>query len=197
MLIETKKVIIKSDEQRLVFAEVYAPMQIDSDDETMTAEEIEKMAHQFLKDGNVNKIDVMHSFQESGCHIVESFIARKGDPDGFREGSWVMGVHIVPDDLWEAVKKGEINCFSFAGVAKGVSATVKLAAVQRFQGETEISDDSGLVPPHTHKFDLKFDDGGKIINGKTSDNFSHLHVTLKVSATEIALDHAHRILTIE
>ena len=40
---EEKKLVIKSEEKRLVYGEVYAPLQIDTDGESMSAEEIEKM----------------------------------------------------------------------------------------------------------------------------------------------------------
>ncbi len=197
MLLDNRKVVIKSDEKRQVFAEVYAPLQVDSDGETMTAEEIEKMAHRFLKEGKVAKIDVGHDYEESGCFVIESFIVRKNDPDGFREGAWVLGVHIIPDALWAAVKKGEINCFSFGGVAKGASATVKLSAVKSFEGVTEKSDEDGIVPEHKHKFNLKFDDSGNVVNGRTSVASSHYHIVIKISATNSELDHSHRILTID
>lgn len=112
--ISTSKLVIKSEDRRLVYGEVYAPLHIDTDKEAMTASEIEKMAHNFLSRGLTNKIDIGHNLQESGSVIVESFIARKNDPDGFIEGSWVIGV-LVPEDVWPAVKNGELNGFSFYG----------------------------------------------------------------------------------
>ncbi len=72
----------KFDEERqLVYAEVYAPMIPDSQGDFMTAEGIEKIAHDFMKNGNVNKIDTNHDLEENGSFVIESFIARGNDPD--------------------------------------------------------------------------------------------------------------------
>ena len=83
-------------------------MHVDTDGEAMTANEIQKMAHGFLAAGRTDKIDVGHNLKESGCVVVESFLARKGDADGFINGAWVLGVKVLPDELWEAVKTGEL-----------------------------------------------------------------------------------------
>lgn len=104
-------------EKQLAFGVVYAPDEIDSHGAFMTAPEIEKMAYEFMKSGKVNKIDTDHDLIENGSKVVESFIARKGDPD-FPEGSWVMGVHIPDESIWQAVKKGELTGFSMYGKAK-------------------------------------------------------------------------------
>jgi hypothetical protein len=192
-----QKIVVKSEERRLVYGEVYAPMQIDTDGEAMTAAEIEKMAHSFLVKGNVNKIDVQHNYTESGCCIVESFIARKNDPDGFLEGSWVLGVKVGPDEIWNAVKKGELNGFSFAGGvnAKRVYATVTVA--RRIVGKVEKSDPGGLLPPHGHEVDVEFDADGNVISGSTSMDFGHEHPVLRTTATEKAMEHSHRMILIE
>ena len=42
---ETQRIVIKDESKRLVYGEVYAPLQIDTDGEAMTSEEVEKMAH--------------------------------------------------------------------------------------------------------------------------------------------------------
>lgn len=191
------KIVVKSESKRIVYGEVYAPMQIDTDGEAMTAAEIEKMAHSFLMRGGTSKIDVQHDYAESGCHIVESFIARKNDPDGFLEGAWVLGVKVVPDELWEEVQKGELNGFSFAGGvnSKRVYATVTVA--RRIVGKVEKSEEGGLLPPHQHEVDVEFDEDGHVIGGKTSMDFGHEHTVLRTTATEKAMDHAHRMILIE
>ena len=60
-------------------------------------------------------MDTEHNHQVSGATIVESFIARKGDPD-FAEGAWVLGVRMTDGELWERVKSGELNGFSVDAV---------------------------------------------------------------------------------
>ena len=108
----------KSDtKQQIVFGEVYVPNRRDTDGNFMTAETIEKMAHDFLAnkrnyqiskapDGNLDK----------GC-VVESFIAREGDPD-FAAGSWVVGVHVPDAKIWKSIEAGELTGFSIEGTGE-------------------------------------------------------------------------------
>lgn len=191
-----KKIVIKSEDERLVFGEVYIPLHVDTDHEAMTAEEIKKMAHSFLSFGNVNKIDTNHNYIENGCVIAESFIARKNDPDSFIEGSWVLGVYVLPDDLWEGIKKGDLNGFSFGGEAQCVSVNAIVKVARKMKGETENSFSNSVIPLHSHKVNLCFDDNGIIINGKTEEAMGHIHTISKSSATNQFLDHNHRLILV-
>ena len=59
-------------------------------------------------------IDVNHQNDDvsAGVKIVENFIARADDPD-FVEGAWVIGVHVLDDDIWNDILSGELNGFSY------------------------------------------------------------------------------------
>ncbi len=190
------RIVVKSEDRRLVYGEVYAPWQIDTDGETMTPEAIEGMAHRFLAAGRTNKIDIQHDGKESGALVVESFIARKDDPDDFVLGSWVLGV-VIPKEHWGAVKSGEINGFSFAGPVAKESTRAKVRMTKRLVGTTEKSEDGGLLPPHTHKLDLTFDDTGRITKGTTDIVLGHAHEVQRTTATERALEHSHRMILID
>jgi len=192
-----RRIVIKSEEERLVYGEVYSPLHVDTDTEAMTKDEIRRMAHRFLMSGRVNKIDVAHNKKESGCLVAESFIAKKNDPDGFIEGSWVLGVYVLPDQLWEAVKKGELNGFSFGGPANKVPAEVIVEVVRKMEGETELSMDGGLLPPHKHDVVLSFSEDGRIIAGQTEQALGHSHEVLRATSTEETLEHSHRLVIIE
>jgi hypothetical protein len=198
--VEEKKarIVVKSHERRLVYGEVYAPLRVDTDAEAMTADEIEKMAHNFLASGRTDKIDVQHGFKESGCMVVESFIARKDDPDGFVEGAWVLGVKVLPDALWEAVKSGELNGFSFAGnLGNRIETRSVVMMTRRLEGETEKSADSGPLPPHEHHLSLALDHNGRIIPTESGETLGHRHNIRKATATEPEFDHAHRMILIQ
>ena len=190
------KIVIKSEEKRLVYGEVYSPMHVDTDGEAMTTDEIEKMAHSFLSKGRTGKIDVSHSFRESGCLVVESFLARKNDPDGFILGSWVLGVKVIPDELWTAVKKGEINGFSFAGDAAREKVRAVVTLTKQMAGTTEKSE-AGLLPAHDHPVKIIFDAGGQIIQGKAEETLGHEHPILRTTATEEEMEHSHRLILID
>lgn len=105
------------EEKQLAFGVVYAPDEIDTHGDFMTAEDIEKMAYAFMTSGNVNKIDTQHDLIENGSRVVESFIARAGDIE-FPEGAWVMGVHIPDGEIWKSIKNGDLTGFSMYGTAK-------------------------------------------------------------------------------
>lgn len=173
-------------DKRIAYGEVYAPNVPDSQGDFMVAEEIERMAHRFLSSGKVNEIDTEHDMEANGCRVVESFVARKGDPD-FTPGAWVMGV-LVPEDKWEAVKKGEFGGFSMYGSAMSEERVI----------EIEIPDDGILrgvtqgYDGHSHGYVLKFDSQGNFLGGETDDASGHSHKIQRGTVTEEHDGHRHR-----
>ena len=193
-----------NEELQLVYSEVYAPNVPDSQGDFMTVEEIRLMAHDFLARGITDQVDVRHDNDTSyGCHVVESFIARKGDPD-FIADSWVVAVHVGDPQLWQAIKKGEINGFS-------MQANVR---VREKILEIDVPDD-GLVrgmtgppsgalegqPGHTHRFTLRFSQVGDLIGGETDEVAGHSHVIRAATVTEPPrgepTGHVHRFSFLE
>lgn len=189
-------VVKSAEEERLVHAEVYSPLHIDTDGESMTAEEIRKAAHRFISSGRVHKIDIQHNQIESGCSVVESYIAKALDPDGFIEGAWVLVIYIEPDDIWESVKKGDLNGLSFHGVVNKVPVKANVVVTRKMIGETEDSAPNDILPLHAHPVIIDFDDSGRILAGATDEALGHSHPILRATATEKELDHAHRIILI-
>jgi hypothetical protein len=181
------------EEQRIVYGEVYRPLDIDTDMEAMTPEAVRKAAHDFIKSGKIDHIDVCHNYEKTGCKVVESYIVKANDPDGFIEGSWVMGVWIPEDDLWQDVKSGKINCFSFGGASKKIPAQVTILSYDSLAGETEKNAD-GLVPEHTHQVSISFDSEGNIIPTETTYVLGHSHKIVARTATEMEAAHAHRMI---
>jgi len=185
--VEIKKV---DEEQRIVYGEVYVPNVPDSDNDYMTEETIRKMAHEFLASGRVNNIDREHDGEYIDAVVVESFVARKSDPD-FIPGSWVAGVHIPDDEAWELVKSGEINGFSLDGRGKGVETELEIEIPEFVKGETTIEDG------HAHKFQVFFAEDGTFLGGRTIDDGDHTHMIKRGTITEEANGHAHRFSFVE
>lgn len=179
------------EEQQLVYGEVYAPTVPDSQGDFMSREEIQKMAHEFMRRGLVSKIDVQHTREESGCYVVESFIARDDDPI-FIPGSWVIGVK-VPDPLvWSLVKTGELNGFSLDGEGVRVDTVLEINVPDVISGETDESDG------HKHTFFVKYDSNGKFLGGWTDVGpDGYRHEILRGTLTELANGHAHRFSFVE
>ena len=107
----------KSDaKKQIVFGEVYVPDRRDTDGNFMTAATIEKMAHDFLANSRNSQISKSHDGNNNKGCVVESFIAREGDPD-FIAGSWVVGVHIPDVEIWKSIEAGKLTGFSIEGRA--------------------------------------------------------------------------------
>lgn len=124
--------ILKVDEEkRIVTGVVYEPDTPDTHDEFMTAQEIEKAAHQFLKD--YRNIDKQHDFTSGQGEVVESWIAKSDTTVGeqqIREGTWLMSVHVPDDEIWSEIKKGNITGFNMGGVGERVKQVTKSESEQ-------------------------------------------------------------------
>lgn len=178
-----------SGEYHYVFGEVYAPNIVDTDGESMTAEDIQKMAHDFIACGLVKALDTNHDHIWNGAEVVELFIARKNDPD-YAEGAWVYGVRMKDGALWEAIKSGEINSFSFdATIQKELSETELPAYPSVVIGTTY--EPVEQEPAHTHAYYLELDEKVRVVSGKTSIAEGHFHEIGGMVSTEIANGHTH------
>jgi len=171
--------IKKFDEElQIVYGEVYAPDIPDSQGDFMTAVEVRKMAHAFLQSGQLDNIDRQHDNEKTGSGVVESFIARKGDPD-FQSEAWVVGVYIPDGVLWSKVKSGEINGFSFEGLVKSTKAVIALELPEHIEGRTMVTQG------HDHLYLVKIGDNGEFLGGWTSDdNSGHRHQITRATVTE-------------
>ncbi len=188
------KLVIKSDtpDEQLVYGEVYAPMRPDADGEFMTAAEIKKMAHDFIRDGKVGMVDTNHdNVLVTGASVVESFIARKGDPD-FLEGAWVVGMHINDAATWAAIKKGDINGFSMeAEVLRGDPVDVTMNLPPVVTGLTSKSEE------HEHTFYVGYSKEGQFLGGTTDMKNGHRHVIKGGTTTESANGHRHKFSSVD
>ncbi|XRL98568.1 XkdF-like putative serine protease domain-containing protein [Bacillus subtilis] len=114
---EVRVLAKEADEQKLVYGIVYEPDTVDAHGDFMTAAEIEKAAHGFLKDAR--EIDKQHDFQGGVGEVVESYVAPADfemNGETIKKGSWVL-VTKASEEVWEEIKKGEITGYSMAGVA--------------------------------------------------------------------------------
>lgn len=109
--------------KRLVLGEVYVPYDstdsstIDSHGHATNAEEIEQAAHNFLAASRQDCVDVQHDGLNGYGHVVESYLAKQGDPL-FHPGAWVVGICVTNDAAWAAIERGEITGISLAGEAE-------------------------------------------------------------------------------
>ena len=178
-------------EEQIVFGEVYAPGFPDSQGDFMTPDEIKKMAYNFMRKGLTSNIDTNHSQQPNGSYIAESFIARDDDPV-FIPGSWVIGVKVPDQVVWQMVKSGELNGFSLDGMGLRTPTTFEIEMPELLKGETD------QVGNHRHAFTVKFDGDGNFLGGQTAPGpDGHVHRIVRGTVTEPALGHTHRFSFVE
>ena len=123
-----------NEEKKIVTGVVYEPNVVDSQGDFMDAETIEKTAYDYME--NQQNIDIKHDFKTNeNLKVVESYITKSDTTIGnknVKTGTWVMSVKINDDDVWEKVKKGEINGFSMGGT--GVKEVVEEPVKKEEQG---------------------------------------------------------------
>ena len=181
----------KYDEDlQIAYGEVYVPGVVDSQGDFMTEEAIREMAHNFLRNLRVSQVDVMHNQQPCGAVVVESFLARPGDPT-FISGGWVAGVHVPDRELWLQMKEGKLNGFSIGAQGKGEDVVIEIEVPEFVTGHTEKSEG------HTHQFKVYFDELGQFLGGVTFEAVGHDHKIIKGTATEEVHGHSHRFSFIE
>lgn len=185
------KFVVKTEYERIVIGEVYIPGQEDAHGNIMTADEIKKACYNFMKNERTHNIDFMHNEEPTGSYLVENFIARKDDPDGFVEGAWVAATKIESDKLWDRILKGEINCYSLSGNTTVNSQTEVVDRVVEASGFTFKNLDE-LIPAHSHSYEVKFDEDNKVIPTKSGEALGHRHNIDAYSVTEESFGHVHR-----
>ena len=126
--------IVKVDaENHYVTGIVYEPMTEDAQENYMTAEEIQKAAYWYAKNGD--KVDLQHSFEPlDGACVVENFVAKSDmeiEGEAIKKGTWLMTVEISDSDVWDQIEKGELTGFSMGGVGKYSDEDVELEAVEK------------------------------------------------------------------
>lgn len=86
-------------------------------------ETIKLMAEKMLKDNTQNQVDIMHNGELIGSvNLIELFIkdSSKGINPSYMEdvpdGSLMATYKVRDEEIWKAIKSGELNGFSLAGL---------------------------------------------------------------------------------
>lgn len=176
----------RDDYERVVFAEVLIPDQMDVFGDFHTKESVKNFAYGFMKQGF--GIEATHNSvdRSDSLKVVESFLAREGDPD-FIVGSWVVGLYIEDDVIWEGVLDGTYNGFSYQALVSAVYVDMVMPNDVVRVGVTEPSLEDG----HVHDYIVILDDDGRAIVGGTSETNGHMHKIRTHTLTEEAAGHVH------
>jgi len=172
---------------------VSLPLAVDSQGDVFTPDDVRKLKKSF-DEIPVENIDIMHDQTPSGAVAVRSFLAMKSDPDGYPEGSWVLGVTVSSEvsAIVDAVKSGNLSGFSAHFICQKVPAQVTADIARIAMGDTELST-SDNIEAHNHSFVAQFDSSGRMTSGYTTKDSDHAHPISGTGKTDEVLDHAHRI----
>ena len=175
------------EERRIIYAEAYPSNIVDTYGDFTDREELEKCAHKFLAEGLINNVDTMHNEVPNGSFVVESFFAKKNDPD-YNEDSWVVGIKITDQETWDKVKSGKLSGLSISILTKADPVVAEI--------ETDVIEFNETYPAsdgHTHLFFMTYNEDGVVNAGRTSTDQGHSHTIRRGTSTEETKGHTHRI----
>ena len=175
-----------TEDKRIVTGLVFEPDVLDTYCEAMRAEDIEIMAHRFMKLDLSKVIDIQHDNDPVDARVIESFIVRHHNPD-YQIGSWVLSVKVEDESVWKMIKDGKINGFSFEAMIRPQKAEVVYEITRDCLGFTEPAEDG-----HKHIFYVQIGNDGNVIGGSTSEENGHTHSITKASTTGRSDGHTHR-----
>lgn len=187
---QSPRIVLREDRkwEQVVFSEVLVPGVPNSFGDIYTLEAVREFAYEFARVGY--GIDVNHdnSDQTGKVYVVESFIARDGDPD-FLPGSWVVGMKIADDELWARVLSGNLNGYSYEAVVNMIPLEFYGMRGRQLSGTTSADPSDG----HTHTYLVIVDELNKPISGSTSFDNGHAHTISSHTVTDVSSGHNHRI----
>lgn len=118
--VKIAKATPESGELRYVLGVVLEPETVDGQGDVYSADEIRRTAWEYM--ANFRNVGLMHKGLVNGkVRLVESWIAPCDvtvDGTAIKAGSWLMGLHVVDDAIWQDVKTGKLTGLSIGGFAK-------------------------------------------------------------------------------
>jgi hypothetical protein len=121
-MVKIAKAELGGGELRYVLGIVLEPETVDGQGDIYSADEIRGAAWHYMT--HFRNIGVMHKGLVNGkVQLVESWIAPCDlaiDGSSIKAGSWLMGLHVVDDTIWQDVKRGELTGLSIGGFAQRV-----------------------------------------------------------------------------
>lgn len=111
------KVDAPDTDERYILGVVLEPDEVDSQGDTISAEEIRDAAHLYMQEhGNVG---LQHqTFVNDKIKILESYIAPADFEIGgqkVKQGTWLMAFRVLDDSIWKAIKSGLLTGLSIGG----------------------------------------------------------------------------------
>lgn len=173
--------------ERVVFAEVLIPETPNVMGDYWTREAIKECAYEYARCGYIIDVDHDNVDVTGDVYVVETFIARDND-DTFIPGSWVVGMKIESDAIWQDILDGKINGYSFEALVSFLAAKFTVLDDGVRTGVTEPDPMDG----HTHVFMVIVGPDNRPISGGTDETNGHSHTITYHTVTDAAEGHTHR-----
>ncbi|OWV38882.1 phage portal protein [Bacillus spizizenii] len=195
---EVKVLAKEAGEEKLVYGIVYEPDTVDAHGDFMTATEIEKAAHGFLKDAR--QIDKQHDFQGGVGEVVESYVAPADfemNGETIKKGSWVL-VTKASEEVWEQIKKGEITGYSMAGTAETIEKQEKPVSQEK-------TDEKGLfnllknffVGKQQQSYEEPVEKAGRKFSASNLQEIKNAHTALGNLLSQVETEEEEKEMTSE
>ncbi|MCA1213849.1 XkdF-like putative serine protease domain-containing protein [Bacillus amyloliquefaciens] len=196
---EVKVLAKEADEQKLVYGIVYEPDTVDAHGDFMTAAEIEKAAHGFLKDAR--EIDKQHDFQGGVGEVVESYVAPADfeiNGETIKKGSWVL-VTKASEEVWEQIKKGEITGYSMAGTAETIEKQEEKPVSQMKTDEKGLFNllKNFFMGKHQQSYDESVEKAGRKFSASNLQEIKNAHTALGNLLSQVETEEEEKEMTSE
>ncbi len=133
----------------------YDEMNDEEYDVYFSQETVKLASELFLKSNRTNEHTFEHQEKVDGVSVVESWIVENPDMDKTKhyglslpKGTWAVRVHVANDEMWNAVKDGEIRGFSIEGYF--------LDSVEEMSTKVKKSDMKSIVKRMWHSIKRNF-----------------------------------------
>jgi len=113
----TMDILTKSEELRLIYGVVLKPNSEDLQGDVVSKDDIRQAAHDFLISSR--EAGISHQ-SPAPASSVESYLAPTDMALGNQkidEDSWIIGIKVDSEEIWQAVKSGIFNSFSIGALA--------------------------------------------------------------------------------
>lgn len=181
------------NELQVVWAEVYLPDVLDTQDDFATADEVRKFAWDFCAAGLSQQVDTNHDGDvlTPRAAVVETFVARAGDPT-FLPGAWVVAIKVADPGTWAKIKRGDINGFSLEARAHRSEVELEVEVPEEAKGRTM------AAAGHDHEWVVRWGSDGQFLGGEAlpaidpATGALHSHAITRGTVTDSTGDHSHR-----
>ncbi|TFF34388.1 XkdF-like putative serine protease domain-containing protein [Mucilaginibacter psychrotolerans] len=118
---------------------------------TFSKATVRQIAQVFAQKGFFNNTNIEHTLIPADSYIFQSYITDEAKgiaaPKGITvpDGTWIVGVKVLNDTVWQNIKDGSIKGFSVEGIFKMVDTQTTIALSQIPDLDTALDDFEALV----------------------------------------------------